>query len=117
MPIPPDVQDMKPTTLELDPQSEPLVTWSRLSYPAGAKKVLGSLGDEKVARYEEKSSSKSRSMCGWQRASSPDAARAQVKLSYQACDDRTCRVPAKLEIPLSVIRGTLRNRLVAEESS
>ncbi len=97
---PTGVREMKPTTLDLDPQSQPSARLLKVSYPPGAKKVLGSLGDEKVSLYEGKVELKARLRLA--EDVKPGKLELKLRLSYQACDDRLCRAPAKLEIPLSV---------------
>jgi len=100
---PAGLAEMKPTTLGLDPQSEPAVTVLKLSYPAGEAKVLGSLGTEKVALYEGKVEFTARlKLAGDARTGS---VKIPLKLTYQACNDRLCRAPAKLEISLPVTVG------------
>ncbi len=101
---PTGVREMKPTTLGLD-RSIPAVGPPAQGFlPARrGKKVLGSLGDEKVSLYEGKVELKARLRLA--EDVKPGKLELKLRLSYQACDDRLCRAPAKLEIPLSVSVG------------
>ena len=73
--------------------------------PAGQAKVLGSLGQEKVALYEGKVEIPVRlSLAPDGPARHEDELK--LKLNYQACDDRVCLAPASLAIPLEVTVGT-----------
>ena len=74
-----------------------------MTYPAGESKVLGSLGTEKVALYEGKVEFTARLRLADD--AKPGAVKVSFKLSYQACNDRLCQAPAKLEIPLNVTIG------------
>ena len=74
----------------------------RRTQPTKAK-VLGSPGTEKVALYEGTVEFVARLRLA-------DGAKAgtvnvTLILSYQACNDRLCQAPAKLEVPLTVMIG------------
>ena len=94
---------MKPTTLDLDPQSAKIATLLKVAYPAGEAKVLGSLGTEKVSLYEKDVQILARLRIA--EDAKPGSVVLKFKLSYQACNDRLCEAPAKLEIPLTVSVG------------
>jgi uncharacterized protein YyaL (SSP411 family) len=100
---PTGVPEMKPTVLGLDPQSEASAALVKVTYPAGLAKVLGSLGTEKVGLYEGKVELKARLRIAAD--AQPGSVELNFKLSYQACDERQCQAPAKLEIPLAVTVG------------
>ena len=51
---PTGVPELKPTTLDLDPDLRAVATLVKVTYPAGEAKVLGSIGTEKVPLYEGK---------------------------------------------------------------
>ena len=83
---------MKPTTLGLDSKVQPTVSLLKVFYPAGDAKVLGSLGNEKVALYEGKVEFTARlKMAEQAKAGTVDV---PLKLIYQACNDRLCQAPA-----------------------
>ena len=86
-----------------DPQSERAVRLLKVSYPAGESKVLGSLGTEKVALYEGKVEFTARLKLADD--AKAGTVKVSLKLSYQACNDRLCQAPAKLEVPLTVTIG------------
>jgi uncharacterized protein len=100
---PAGLPEMRPTTLGLDPQSEATVRLLEVSYPPGESKVLGSLGTEKVALYEGKVQFTARLKL----ADDAKAGTAKItfRLSYQACNDKLCQAPARLEVPLTVTIG------------
>ena len=92
------VEILKPTTLVLEAGQG--ARDLHVDYPAGQVKVLGSLGQEKVALYEGKVeipihvSLDPRPRGG--------KITLTLKLNYQACDDKVCLAPASLAIPLEV---------------
>jgi len=100
---PTSLAEMKPSTLDLEPQSEPSARLLEVSYPAGPTKVLGSLGSEKVSLYQGKVEFKARLRLAAD--AKPGTIELKLRLSYQACNDRLCRAPARLDIPLSVTVG------------
>jgi len=100
---PTGLPEMKPTTVDLDRPSEKIATLLKVAYPAGEAKVLGSLGTEKVALYEKDVLILARIRIA--EDANPGPVMLKFKLSYQACNDRLCEAPAKLEIPLRVSVG------------
>jgi uncharacterized protein len=100
---PTGLPEMNPTTLAVDPSSEQSARLIDVTYPAGEAKALGSLGTEKVALYEGKvvMSARLRLADGVK----PGPIELKLRLNYQACDDRQCHAPAKLEVPLAVTVG------------
>jgi DsbC/DsbD-like thiol-disulfide interchange protein len=92
--------ELKPTSLELDPASGPSTTLVKVAYPAGEAKVLGSIGTEKIPLYEGKVQFTARLRLAAD--AKPGPVQLTLKLTYQACNDRLCLAPAKLEIPLDV---------------
>ncbi|MFI5458482.1 MAG: DUF255 domain-containing protein [Isosphaerales bacterium] len=100
---PTGLPEMKPTTLDLDRPSQKIATLLKVAYPAGEAKVLGSLGTEKVALYEKDVLILARLRIA--EDANPGPVVLKFKLSYQACNDRLCEAPAKMEIPLSVSVG------------
>jgi uncharacterized protein YyaL (SSP411 family) len=97
---PTGVPELKPTTLTIDRSSEPLATVVKVTYPAGEAKILESTGTEKVSLYEAKIQVSVRIRLADD--VKPGAVRVKLQLSYQACNDRLCLAPAKLEIPLEI---------------
>jgi uncharacterized protein YyaL (SSP411 family) len=100
---PTGLSELKPTTLELDPLSTKIATLIKVAYPAGEAKVLASLGTERVALYEQNVQIPVRVKL--QQDVKPGSVVLTFLLSYQACNDRLCDAPAKLEIPLTVSVG------------
>ena len=100
---PTGVPELKPTTLELDPDSERSATLVNLTYPAGEAKVLGSIGTEKVPLYEGKVQITARLRLAAD--AKPGSVQLKLQLSYQACNDRLCLAPASLEIPVDITVG------------
>ena len=95
--------EMKPTTLDLETQAGGGVRLIGVKYPAGESRVLESLGTEKVALYEGKVELTARLKLADD--ASPGPFKVSLKLSYQACNDRLCQAPARLEIPLTITVG------------
>jgi len=93
---PTGVEILKPTTLILE--AGQAATELHVDYPAGQVKVLGSLGQEKVALYE----GNVEIPISLRLAPGAAAGKITLKLSYQACDERVCLAPASLAIPLEV---------------
>jgi uncharacterized protein YyaL (SSP411 family) len=100
---PTGLSDMKPTSLDLDPRSPRLARMVSVSYPRGDSKVLGSIGTEKVMLYEGTVELQARFQLA--EDSKPGPGTIVLRLSYQACNDRLCQAPARLEIPLTVTAG------------
>jgi len=100
---PTGLPEMKPTTLDLDAQSARIATLLTVAYPAAEAKVLASLGTEKVALYEKDIQILARLRIAEDAA--PGSVVLKFQLRYQACNDRLCEAPARLEIPLSVSVG------------
>ncbi len=97
---PTGVPELKPTTLTIDRTSEPMATLVKVTYPAGEAKVLESTGTEKVSLYEGKVPLTVRIRLASD--AKPGMIRVNLQLSYQACNDRLCLAPARLEIPLEI---------------
>jgi uncharacterized protein len=95
--------EMKPTTLDLETQPGGVVRLISVKYPAGESRVLESLGTEKVALYEGNVELTLRLKLADD--ARPGPCKVSLKLSYQACNDRLCQAPARLEIPLTVTIG------------
>jgi uncharacterized protein YyaL (SSP411 family) len=107
---PTSVPELKPTTLQLAPSSGRSATLIKVAYPAGEAKVLGSLGTEKVALYEGNIEFSARLRLA--EDTGPGSIALNLRLSYQACNDRLCLAPAHLEVPLnvSVERGESKSK-------
>ena len=99
---PTGVEILKPTTLVLEPA--PAVKALRVSYPKGQAKVLGSLGKEEVRLYEGKIDISVRLTLA--EGAVPGKVGVQLKLKYQACDDKVCLAPASVTIPLEFTIAT-----------
>jgi uncharacterized protein YyaL (SSP411 family) len=95
---PTGVDILKPTTLVLD-ANQPARDL-KVSYPAGAAKVLGSLGKEKVSLYEGKVELPLSVALG--REIPTGKVKVLLKLRFQACNDKVCLAPASLTIPLEL---------------
>jgi uncharacterized protein YyaL (SSP411 family) len=93
----------KPTTIELERPSEQAASLLEARYPAGEKKVLGSIGTEQVALYEN--DVELRVHCKLAADAKPGAATIKFVVKYQACNDRLCLAPLTLEVPLRVPVG------------
>jgi uncharacterized protein YyaL (SSP411 family) len=91
---------LQPTTLDLDPETAKIATLIQVAYPRGEAKVLASLGTERVALYEKDLQIPVRLHMG--QNVKPGSTLLKFLLSYQACNERLCDAPAKLEIPLTV---------------
>jgi len=100
---PTGLAEMKPTTLDLDPESAKIATLVNVAYPVGEAKVLGSFGTQKVALYKKNAQILARLKIA--EDAKPGSVVLNFHLSYQACNDRLCDAPVKLEIPLSVSVG------------
>jgi uncharacterized protein YyaL (SSP411 family) len=100
---PTNLPEMKPTSLELLPASEQSARLVNVAYPAGDAKVLGSLGTEPVAVYEGKVAFSARLRLA--DGVKPGPIELKLRLNYQACDDRLCQAPAKMEVRLAVTVG------------
>jgi hypothetical protein len=95
---PTGVEILKPTTLVLEAGQG--ARDLQVDYPSGQVKVLGSLGQEKVALYEGKVQIPIR--VSWDPRAQGGKMTLTLKLNYQACDDKVCLAPASLDIPLEV---------------
>jgi hypothetical protein len=98
---PTGVDILKPTTLVLD--ADQPAGDLKVSYPAGAAKVLGSLGKEKVSLYEGKVEIPI--SLSLRRAIPTGKAKILFRLRFQACNDKVCLAPANLAIPLELNVG------------
>jgi uncharacterized protein YyaL (SSP411 family) len=105
---PSGVPEMKPTTLVLDARDSRGVSLLKVTYPAGERKVLGSLGNETVALYEGKVEFTARLKLAPD--AKPGAIEIPLKLSYQACNERLCQAPAELEVSLRVAVSSSRSK-------
>lgn len=92
--------NLKPTTLALDASSNRSATLASVKYPAGEARILASTGSEKVAMYEGKVEIAARIRLA--ETVKPGPLRLVLRLNYQACNDRLCLAPARLEVPLEV---------------
>jgi len=97
------LSEMKATTLGLDAQTERAARLVNVTYPAGEAKVLGSLGTEKVALYQGKVEFSARLKLA--DGARPGPLTLKFKVNYQACNDRLCKAPDKLEVPLQLTVG------------
>jgi uncharacterized protein len=95
--------ELKPTTMELEPHAGGAVRLLNIKYPSGESKVLGSLGTEKVSLYEGKVTFTARLKLADD--ARPGSIKVSFKVSYQACNDRLCLAPARLDVPLTVTIG------------
>jgi uncharacterized protein YyaL (SSP411 family) len=95
--------ELKPTTLGLDPSSAGSAMLVDVKYPTGEAKALASTGPEKLPVYEGTVRITARIRLAEQ--ARPGPLRLTLKLSYQACNDKLCLAPARLEIPLDVHVG------------
>jgi uncharacterized protein YyaL (SSP411 family) len=100
---PTGLAELKPTTLDLNAQPTRIATLVEVVYPAGEAKVLASLGTERVALYEKDIQIRARLRVG--RDARPGPATLKFVLNYQACNERLCDEPTKLEIPLNLSVG------------
>lgn len=66
-------------------------------------KVLASSGKEKVSLYEGEVEIKI--VCATLEKAKARSVMIKFQLVYQACNDRLCQAPVKLEIPLNVTVG------------
>ena len=91
-------EDVIPTVVSLAPEAG--ATLVEVRYPPGESKVLAANGPEKVAVYEKKAAATARVRIP------PDAkagaSTINLRVRYQACDDKACLAPATLELPVSV---------------
>ena len=97
---PTKIPELKPTTLKLASASEGAATLADVMYPAGESKILGSTGAEKVPLYEGTVKIKARIRVAAD--AKPGSKPLKFELSYQACNDRLCLAPARLEIPVEI---------------
>jgi uncharacterized protein YyaL (SSP411 family) len=99
---PTGVPDVTPTRLTLADGSGRIL---RVDYPAGIAKQLGSRGSDKVSLYEGTVTIVAHLALD---PKSPDAAPRgsfRFTLHYQACNDKACLAPAKLEIVVPAATG------------
>jgi uncharacterized protein YyaL (SSP411 family) len=106
---PTGLEILKPTTLALEPDQP--ASRLEVSYPKGQAKVLGSIGKEKIALYEDKIEIPIRFTLS--RSIKPGSLRVNLKLEYQACDENVCLAPATLVIPVEI---TIKAPEAGEES-
>jgi uncharacterized protein YyaL (SSP411 family) len=97
---PAGLPELKPTTLQLDQQSDRALSLVKVSYPAGESKVLSSSGAEKVAVYEGKVQFTAR--LGIDETAAPGSIQLWLVLSYQACNDSVCLAPARVRLNLTM---------------
>jgi DsbC/DsbD-like thiol-disulfide interchange protein len=95
--------ELKPTTLGLDPSSKPSAELVEVKYPAGEAKALASTGPDNIPVYEGKVEINARIRLAEQ--ARPGPLRLTLVLGYQACNDKLCLAPARLEVPLDVNVG------------
>jgi uncharacterized protein YyaL (SSP411 family) len=100
---PTGLAELEPTAIELDRLSEKTVSLLEAGYPAGEKKVLASVGTEKVALYEREV--ELRAHCKLAADAKPGSVTIKFVLKYQACNDRLCLAPDQLEVPLGMSVG------------
>jgi uncharacterized protein len=91
-------ENVIPTVVSLDPRSP--ATLVEIRYPAGESKVLAANGPEKVTVYEKKATASARIRLATD--AKPGATTINLKVGYQACDDKACLAPATLEVPVTV---------------
>jgi uncharacterized protein YyaL (SSP411 family) len=96
----PGVPEAKPTSLNVARDSEKLAKLVKVTYPPGEGKILASLGTELVMLYENKVSIPVRLKLADEMTAGSVVV--SLELSYQACNDRLCRAPAKLVVPLQI---------------
>ena len=97
---PSGVEDLPPTTVELEAGTEFDVVSTR--YPAGEGKTLPSLGTAKVSLYEKSTTIVVRLKS--KEGASPGDSTVRLKVRYQACNDKACLAPASLTVstPLTI---------------
>ena len=98
---PTGVAEIPPTRVTLaEVQGASIV---KVDYPAGEMKLLASSGKEKVAVYEGKQQFVVHLKID--PATKAGALNLRLTVQYQACDDRSCLAPAKLEVIVPVMVG------------
>ncbi len=95
--------ELKATTLGLDSSSAASATLVNVAYPAGEAKALASTGPQKVPVYEGTVRITARIRLA--KEAKPGPLRLTFRLSYQACNDKLCLAPARVEIPLDLTVG------------
>ncbi len=95
-----DPAESRPTTLRLDPAARKSAELLEVSYPSGASKALASIGTGKVPLYEGKIEIRARLHVS-DRAM-PGPMRCTLTLDFQACNDRLCRAPGRISIPVEL---------------
>jgi uncharacterized protein len=91
-------ENVIPTVVSLDPQST--ATLVEIRYPAGESKVLAANGPEKVTVYEKTAKATARIRLAPDAKIGPNTI--NLKVRYQACDDKACLAPATLDVPVAV---------------
>lgn len=91
-------ENLIPTTVDLAADQPLAVT--KVEYPTGEAKVLASSGDEKVSVYEGQASIKVRLRLKDDAKAMPGSI--DLKVRYQACNDRSCLAPASLAVPITL---------------
>jgi DsbC/DsbD-like thiol-disulfide interchange protein len=99
---PTGVEGISPTRISLGTGQG--ATLEKVDYPPGERKQLASSGSEKVAVYEGKVTFGVHVHIDPQAKPGPNVLR--LTIHYQACDDRSCLAPARMEVevPMTVVR-------------
>jgi uncharacterized protein YyaL (SSP411 family) len=100
---PTGLAEFKPTTIELERSSAQTASLLETKYPAGEQQVLGSIGKEHVALYEQEV--ELRAHCKLAADAKSGAVTINFVLNYQACNDRLCLAPTTMKIPVRVPVG------------
>jgi uncharacterized protein YyaL (SSP411 family) len=94
-------ENLIPTTLSL--AADQPATLVKVTYPPGEEKALESSGPEKVALYEGSVELTARVRLAPDTKATPDELRLVVR--HQACNDRVCLAPARLNVPVALTGG------------
>jgi uncharacterized protein YyaL (SSP411 family) len=95
---PTGVASLRPTAVTLPP-GQP-ATLTEVRYPPGAAAPAAPGGDEKASIYEGEVKLTARVRLDAQ--AGPGPLTLNLKISYQACNDRACLAPATLTVPLTL---------------
>jgi DsbC/DsbD-like thiol-disulfide interchange protein len=88
----------RPTTLTL-PSGQP-ASLAKVRYPPGTDALAAPGGEEKASVYEGEVKLTARVRLDAQ--ARPGPMTLNLKISYQACNDRACLAPATLTVPLAL---------------
>jgi uncharacterized protein YyaL (SSP411 family) len=97
---PTGLAEMKPTVLELDPAAAKSVQLVKVSYPEGKPQAADPANSARVHIYEGKTDLRVRVRLA--ETTEPGPKSIPFVLSYQACNDRLCQAPARLQVRCKV---------------